>query len=611
MRLLSIFALGLLFMAGCGDSGTPPCTDKSDCEIDEYCGPSEACIPTLADGGACTDSLGGDDCQSGHCQNDFCCATGDCCAESSDCTSFDIAASCSGPATCTGTRTDFSCSASKECVGAEVDDDSACVGQVADDCGFFLAATCSDEVDQATPVCDTSCATIGAADHDKCDSGYFCLEDGGDFSCQAPPGAGECCMDPAACPGVGCADGLSCGDAQTPAVSVCCVTGNTCCTQDADCQGDAAPYTCDPILFQCKTDCTATTDCQTGFFCQVGECVENIAAGEECDSVTDVCQTGLHCGAIAGADVSICCTEGETCCRLGQHTECGFCEQCGVDNTCVFQADIDYKDDCNNFDCALLVKGWNGAACERYNTNESSAGKCNGAGACYTPSESCSGAATLASCLSAGCNQTDKCIAGTVTGDNDTVAEICYETGIHCPGDDTCHPGGICGFENGTPCGYSGEWYSVTPSGLEDTLTWYHWVASWIDWVAPARTLAFTTNVNSCSTTNGIPDNGSLQCDHAWVEMLPGKSCPVKSQNKEDAAGMTTVPYVTGYDGTVMDHNCLNPCGLPKCTAPWPNGFDCFGDDLRDETNCMQDMITLRTKWDAASSTQYCVWVTQ
>ncbi|MBW1811526.1 MAG: hypothetical protein JRJ87_25280, partial [Deltaproteobacteria bacterium] len=527
MRSLSIYALGLLFLASCGNSGTSNCTDNSDCEVEEYCGPLDTCVPRLADGSACTASLGGSDCQNNHCQNGFCCAAGDCCAESADCTTFDVASNCSQPSTCTGTRTDFTCSANKECVGTEVDDDSGCQGTVADDCAFFLDATCSDQVDQSTPVCDTSCETAGAADHDKCDSGYFCIEDGADFICQPPQGAGECCMDQAACPGVGCANGLSCGDEQTPAVSVCCVTGNICCTQDSDCQGVAAAYTCDQILYQCKTDCSIDAECQSGYFCKDGECAETIAVGEECDSGTDVCQAGLHCGAIAGADVSICCEEGKTCCRLGQHTECGFCEQCGVNNYCDYQLEVDYKDNCDDFDCALLIKGWSEGVCERYTTTgATTAGKCNGAGACYTLSESCSGAAEAAACLSVGCRQETMCVAGTVVADNDTVAEVCYESGNHCPGGDTCHAGGICGIDNGTPCGGTGEWFSWYPDATEDTLTWYYWVDSYVDWYHPTQMLAFTTNVNSCSPTNGIPNNGSLQCDQAWVEMLAGKSCP-------------------------------------------------------------------------------------
>ena len=498
-----------------------------------------------------------------------------------------------------------------ECVGTEIDDDSACQGMVADDCSFFLDVICSDQVAQLIPVCETSCETAGEADHDKCDSGYFCIEDGGDFTCQPPQGAGDCCMDQAACPGVGCAEGLGCGDEQTPAVSVCCVTGNMCCTEDADCQGLLAGYTCDQVLFQCKTDCSSNTECQSGYFCKEGACVEDFVVGDECVPDSDVCQAGLHCGGIAGTDVSICCEEGKTCCRLGQHTECGLCEQCGVDNYCDYQLGVDYKDNCDAFDCTNLVIGWDGDTCTGYATTvETASGRCNGAGACYTLSESCIGSTALASCASVACKKETKCVAGNAVSDNNTVAKVCYESGTDGFGGDTCYAGGLSGFDNGTPCGTNAEWYRWYNDTSHDTLTWFYFISSYVDWSSPTHTIAFTTNVNNDCTA--IPDNGSLRCDYAWVEMLDGQSCPEGAPNKEDAAGMATVPYVAGYNGPLMDHTCNKACPwMPQCMISRLNGYDCYRDNFftfRDEEHCMQEMIRLRTKWDAASSTQYCLW---
>ena len=116
----------------------------------------------LGPGGACD----GDDsaCQSGHCQNGFCCAAGDCCVQASDCpSSYGVLPVCYDLPSCQGYRIDSICMANV-CGSVQVDDDSACAGLVSSDCGLFRAVSCGAEGASppyylSAPVCPTTCTS--------------------------------------------------------------------------------------------------------------------------------------------------------------------------------------------------------------------------------------------------------------------------------------------------------------------------------------------------------------------------------------------------------------------------------------------------------------------
>src|SRR5204863_42959 len=107
---------------GGGEAGDT-CATMCDVEADTLCIPSAQCVQDLVDGSAC----GTDDqrCQSGHCQNGFCCATGDCCAGAGDCPgSYSSPPVCTSPSACDG-EADVAACQSNECVTlVGVDDDS-------------------------------------------------------------------------------------------------------------------------------------------------------------------------------------------------------------------------------------------------------------------------------------------------------------------------------------------------------------------------------------------------------------------------------------------------------------------------------------------------------
>ncbi|MBI4511212.1 MAG: putative metal-binding motif-containing protein [Deltaproteobacteria bacterium] len=184
------------------------CMRSEQCDDAAYCSLTGACVPDEPNGHACKAD---DQCQSGHCQNGFCCSSGDCCATDNDCNGYDKVAACNSQSSCQGTRIEGSCTASFQCSTMTVDDDSACAGLLANDCGPYPGATCTpasgQPPDQAA-LCSTSCT-----EDSGCDLSAHC----DDTSCIPDQGKGGYCDEPS-----DCGDGLFCVD-------------NVCCT--SDCKG--------------------------------------------------------------------------------------------------------------------------------------------------------------------------------------------------------------------------------------------------------------------------------------------------------------------------------------------------------------------------------------
>jgi Putative metal-binding motif len=189
------------------DEGCPAsCSGDGDCRPEQHCDGS-ACVPDLADGGACSGDAW---CAGGHCGNGYCCAAGDCCATAGDCAAHATAPVCVSAATCQGTRGDATCDSASGCATVPVDDDSACgPTTLSQSCGLYPDLYCTGAVsqpaDQAS-LCPVSCA--GDAD---CDAAAHCDTPTG--SCVPDLGAGGFCTR-----GGECLDGLSCVD------SVCCTS---------------------------------------------------------------------------------------------------------------------------------------------------------------------------------------------------------------------------------------------------------------------------------------------------------------------------------------------------------------------------------------------------
>jgi len=238
----------------CTVNPTPDCTAATACTNPPQC---HVLDNVVCAGGRCVYALSHVD---------------DCCESDTDCASHNRL-ECSVQSQCSGTRIVSACStADNTCYEDSSRDDSACAGLLGSDCGRYRDYYCGDAIDQAPPACATNCRNPSSTgpDDTKCDPGMQCVYVLGDFTCQIPGGVGQCCNDPTNCPlAVSCADGVHCGNTQSPPVYVCCQAGTTCCARHDDPACASQGYDCNTDLFQCYTACTGidNSHCATGYVC--------------------------------------------------------------------------------------------------------------------------------------------------------------------------------------------------------------------------------------------------------------------------------------------------------------------------------------------------------
>jgi hypothetical protein len=97
------------------------CDDDSECEEGAHCDGS--CVRDVPAGGSCDDDS---QCDSGHCQNDLCCASGDCCNTRRDCPFiYSSPPLCTNREDCEGYRWEAECSFNV-CWARTIADDSGC-----------------------------------------------------------------------------------------------------------------------------------------------------------------------------------------------------------------------------------------------------------------------------------------------------------------------------------------------------------------------------------------------------------------------------------------------------------------------------------------------------
>jgi hypothetical protein len=227
--------------------------------------------PCMADG----------DCESGHCNKQICCASGDCCLTETDCaTEGGTAAVCDDESECQGTRGEIMCSKFRCRVRDGVEDDSGCDQTVeADDCDLYVAAMCTGEADQDEPTCLDSCD-----DDSQCDVEAHCVE-------------GKCVEDTE--PGGDCVASNECSTNYCNR-GVCCAAGD-CCREDID---------CDPTVYTTPAVCQDTTTCQGVAgqpSCQASQCtVAMVDDDSGCDRsiVANACAEGPDVFCRGGADQS-------------------------------------------------------------------------------------------------------------------------------------------------------------------------------------------------------------------------------------------------------------------------------------------------------------------
>jgi hypothetical protein len=329
----------------------------------------------LADGRGCTTDT---ECESGHCSSGICCQGGECCNTPEDCVrAGEPVATCEQENECQGARgkagcLDFRCQVRE----GGVDDDSACDVRIeADDCGPYLSAFCTGEVDQRKPECPDSCQDDTGCDpeahcangkcvDDECppektrNCGGTCVEDGADACCDDSDcdpcnscEANQCTPTANGQPGAGCmGECEECRDGMCADKTGSCGTGATCAGQrskaedmcvDGECQpgatGDCSPYGCASAT-ACATSCRAGTCGPSCAVCTLAQVCDGTACracggtDQPCCAASR-CGTGLECS--AGACRPNCGGIGEACCANSTCSNgalnCvnGRCEDCG------------------------------------------------------------------------------------------------------------------------------------------------------------------------------------------------------------------------------------------------------------------------------------------
>jgi subtilisin-like proprotein convertase family protein len=331
------------------------CVTDADCDANAHC-TAGACIGDYDNGHDCdeADGQGNAECTSAHCQNGYCCASGDCCAAAGDCggLGYDVAPWCASPSTCQGSRKDPVCIGWSCASSAAVDDDSACDQLLS--CAPYVYAYCDATADQPVAACPAICVTdadcvatahcrAGPPDGLKhcyykknngedCDGDYECVSG----NCGGPAGqeiccaAGETCCpdnDASTCPGsftlaavcgtpelcqgtqmVASCAGWACGSTEVPEDSACTSIYSA---DGIDCGCYPAPI-CDGTSDQnpaCATACVSDGDCVAACHCD-GTCDDDLPNGDPCDEDSDC---------ISGS-----CTEG-VCCDDSCGTTCVSC----------------------------------------------------------------------------------------------------------------------------------------------------------------------------------------------------------------------------------------------------------------------------------------------
>jgi len=332
-----------------GDLCGTTCSSDNQCIAAAHCDQTDGkCKLDVADGTGCAEDS---DCTGGHCQNNFCCASGDCCSVASNCPvgSWSTAPSCGTPSTCQGTRQDPVCNTSKMCVkSAPLADDTACTSSTqALVCpAGYPPRLCAGGADQTAPTCPTTCTN-----DNQCTSGYHCdgtcvpnVGDGGTCDENSDCSVGRCSNLHCCASGDCCAVAADCSDATWTEAATCdtasvcdghrvdkvCGAGATCVKSsqvddDSACGSGTVANTCadynsvvctgasnQPTAPACPTSCSNDNQCDASAHCD-GTCVPDVPDGTSCDEASDCiaghCQNGFCCG---GAN-NDCCASATDC----------------------------------------------------------------------------------------------------------------------------------------------------------------------------------------------------------------------------------------------------------------------------------------------------------
>jgi hypothetical protein len=321
--------------------------------------------------------------------------------------------------------------------------------------GPELGAGGADAMAEAEPPLDAPLLAAGmrCSEHAQCALGIcadgFCCQTecpGTCKSCGLPGGEGTCSPVPAGMdprneceqqPMASCGQDGECNGqgacSRYPAGIECvpgsCSAGTEYAARTCDGNGVCKPASsrsCAPNMCtdnSCASSCTMTSDCQPGFFCEVGKCVVRRPTGA-------LCMTGSQCA-------SNHCIDGY-CCNIACNSLCQSCSVAGKAGTC---SPIPTGTDPQN-ECPAEAA----ATCGR-------AGGCNGGGACRLHaattscgSQSCTG---FIETSARACNGSGVCVAA-VTRDcapylcNGTACRTSCTSTSHCRAGNYCSAGGAC-----------------------------------------------------------------------------------------------------------------------------------------------------------------------
>ena len=258
------------------------------------------------------------------------------------------------------------CNANGEITAADGSVTGACRGesscrvvcQFVNPCACGVASITRDEIS-----CQECAQTDCRSDLTQCAAGFSCLPlDDGTWDCLKPEGGacgfdnecvtgycdngfccagGDCCAQASDCPAefsqAPTCDLATCGGAS--AMAVC--DNNQCgsaVTEDnsicdgvvADACGDFADVVCDGVTAErgvCADSCAARSDCDPGFTCLDGACVEGDPDGAACET-EDSCASGYCQG-------GLCCSGGECCNEVSDCQETvGAAPSCDDPSSC-------------------------------------------------------------------------------------------------------------------------------------------------------------------------------------------------------------------------------------------------------------------------------------
>ena len=485
------------------------CTLDSQCDVGSHC--DGVCLPNVPNGGVCDEAS---DCSSGHCQNNFCCASGDCCSTPTNCpASYRVASACGNATTCQGTRSDATCQMNQCGTAAGIPDDSGCTSSsVSSNCGSYPSVTCNGAVDQSAPICATSCSADG-----DCDANAHC--DNGQCLLDVPNG--DACDEDSDCIANHCQNGFCCASGD------CCATAASCpasyrsvatCTSVATCQGSRTDATCtmnqcgttppidddrgcaagmlammcglNPSVYcsgtesqvapVCSAACTLDTDCVASAHCDT-TCVADLPNGSSCDEDSDCianhCQNGFCCASGDCCSTAASCPSSygslpvcntpATCQGTRSNATCSGANQCGT------QMNVDDDSACNTFTVANTCGFFPSV-------------NCNGQ-VVQSPPTCSTGCTNDADCdANAHCDG-GSCLPDLADGNSCDEASDCISS--HCQNNYCCSGGDCCATASNCPASYTAPATCVDPATCQGT-----------------RSDAVCSG-NVCGTTTNVPDD--------------------------------------------------------------------------------------------------------